>query len=150
MARIITLALFLLLTVGGGTLLGISNLPGAWYAGLVKPSFNPPNWLFGPVWTTLYIMIAIAGWRTWHRRAEGPAMQVWFAGLVANFAWSPVFFTLHQIALALIILFIMWVLIAWFIRLSWHRDRLAAWLFVPYLAWVSFAGILNAALLILN
>ena len=97
MNRYLTLALFLLFTVGGGLLTGLYNMPGEWYQGLVKPSFNPPPWLFGPVWTILYVLIAFAGWRTWQRRAEGPAMQVWFAQMVLNFAWSPVFFTAHAI-----------------------------------------------------
>ena len=125
-------------------------MPGDWYEGLAKPSFNPPAWVFGPVWTTLYVLIGFAGWRTWQRRADGPAMQVWFAQMVLNFIWSPVFFTAHAIGFALVILVMMWVLIAGFIRLSWARDRLAAWAFVPYLAWVSFAGLLNASIWWLN
>ncbi|MCB1417929.1 MAG: tryptophan-rich sensory protein [Notoacmeibacter sp.] len=150
MNRYLTLALFLLFTVGGGLLTGLYNMPGEWYQGLVKPSFNPPPWLFGPVWTILYVLIAFAGWRTWQRRAEGPAMQVWFAQMVLNFAWSPVFFTAHAIGFALAILVMMWVLIAWFIWLSWDRDRIAAYAFIPYFAWVSFAGLLNASIWILN
>jgi benzodiazapine receptor len=65
MNRYVTLALFLILVLGGGTLMGASNIPGPWYEALQKPWFNPPNWLFGPAWTVLYILIAIAGWRTW-------------------------------------------------------------------------------------
>lgn len=150
MTRYLTLAAFLVLTVGGGTLLGLYNMPGEWYANLQKPFFNPPNWLFGPVWTVLYIMIAIAGWRTWERRAEGSAMQLWFGQVAANFAWSPIFFTLHSIGLALVIILLMLALILAFIALSWNRDRLVAWLFLPYAAWVSFATLLNASLLYLN
>lgn len=148
--RYITLALFLLFTVGGGSLVGIYNLPGEWYAGLAKPPFNPPNWVFGPVWTTLYIMIAVAGWRTWERRFEGPAMQIWFGQLAANFAWSPTFFSLNAIGLALVVIALMLVLIAAFIAVSWNRDRVSAWLFVPYLGWVAFASVLNASLFVLN
>lgn len=150
MTRMLTLAAFLLLTVGGGTLLGVYNLPGEWYAGLQKPFFNPPNWIFGPVWTVLYVLIAIAGWRTWERRAEGAAMQVWFGQLAANFAWSPAFFTMQSIGLALVIIFVMLALIVTFIALSWNRDRTAALLFLPYAAWVSFAALLNAAIFYLN
>lgn len=148
--RYVTLALFLLFTVGGGSLIGIYNLPGEWYAGLVKPSFNPPDWIFAPVWTTLYIMIAVAGWRTWERRFEGPAMQIWFGQLAVNFAWSPVFFSLHAIGLALVVIALMLALIIAFVAISWKRDRLSAWLFVPYVAWVAFASTLNASLFILN
>ena len=148
--RYVTLALFLLFTVGGGSLIGIYNLPGEWYAGLVKPSFNPPDWIFAPVWTTLYIMIAVAGWRTWERRFEGPAMQIWFGQLAVNFAWSPVFFSLHAIGLALVVIALMLALIIAFVAISWKRDRLSAWLFVPYVAWVAFASTLNTSLFILN
>lgn len=148
--RYVTLALFLLFTVGGGSLIGIYNLPGEWYAGLVKPSFNPPDWIFAPVWTTLYIMIAVAGWRTWERRFEGPVMQIWFGQLAVNFAWSPVFFSLHAIGLALVVIALMLALIIAFVAISWKRDRLSAWLFVPYVAWVAFASTLNASLFILN
>lgn len=148
--RYVTLALFLLFTVGGGSLIGIYNLPGEWYAGLVKPSFNPPDWIFAPVWTTLYIMIAVAGWRTWERRFEGPAMQIWFGQLAVNFAWSPAFFSLHAIGLALVVIALMLALIIAFVAISWKRDRLSAWLFVPYVAWVAFASTLNASLFILN
>ena len=95
MARYLTLALFLFFVIGGGTLIGASSPPGEWYAALEKPAFQPPGWLFGPVWTVLYILIAIAGWRTWQRRAEGPAMQVWFAQMAVNFIWSPAFFVMH-------------------------------------------------------
>jgi benzodiazapine receptor len=148
--RYLTLALFLLFTVGGGILIGTINLPGEWYAGLAKPAFNPPNWIFGPVWTILYIMIAIAGWRSWERRFEGPAMQIWFAQLGLNFLWSPVFFSMHLLGFGLIIIIAMLLLILLFIRFSWNRDRIAAWLFVPYALWVAFASVLNGSLYILN
>ncbi len=148
--RYVTLALFILFTVGGGSLIGVYNLPGEWYAALVKPSFNPPNWIFGPVWTTLYVMIAVAGWRTWERRFEGPAMQIWFGQLAVNFVWSPAFFSVQSIGLALAIILLLLLLIVAFIAVSWNRDRISAWLFVPYLAWVSFATILNVSLYVLN
>src|SRR5690349_23141603 len=97
-----SLLLFLVLVVSLGWLIGATNLPGAWYASLNKPSFNPPNWIFGPTWTVLYIMIAIAGWRTWLQEApRGLAMQLWFAQMALNFAWSPVVFTLHSLAAGL-------------------------------------------------
>jgi tryptophan-rich sensory protein len=150
MTRYLTLAAFLLLTVGGGLLVGTYNLPGEWYAGLAKPTFNPPNWIFGPVWTVLYVMIAIAGWRTWERRAEGAALQVWFGQLAANFAWSPVFFTMQSLGGALAVILVMLALILAFVALTWNRDRTAALLFLPYTAWVGFATLLNAAILFLN
>lgn len=150
MNRYLTLLLFLFFTVGGGLLVGVYNMPGEWYAGLAKPPFNPPNWIFGPVWTVLYVMIAVAGWRTWERRAEGPAMQLWFGQMALNFFWSPSFFTMQSPGLALAVIIAMLALILAFIRVSWNRDRIASWLFVPYAAWVSFATLLNASIFILN
>jgi translocator protein len=150
MNRILTLAIFLIVVVGGGIVIGISNPPGAWYAALNKPPFNPPNWIFAPAWTALYILIAIAGWRTWLRDRSGTAMKVWFGQLALNFAWSPVMFGAHQMKLALIVITTLAIAIAAFIALTRREDRLSAWLFAPYLAWVLFATLLNASLIVLN
>lgn len=141
---------FLMLVVGGGFLIGSSTAPDSWYAGLAKPPFNPPNWLFGPVWTVLYIAIAIAGARTWLRERRGGAMIAWWAQLGFNFLWSPVFFSLHSIGGALVVVLGMAGAVAAFIALTWRTDRLSALLFIPYLAWVSFAALLNASILWLN
>lgn len=150
MARYIPLLLFLLMVVGGGSLIGVANDPGAWYASLRKPAFNPPDWIFGPVWTFLYILIAIAGWRIWRLRQTGGAMSVWWMQLGLNFLWSPVFFTLQSPLAALVVILGLLASIATFIRLTWDLDRPAALLFVPYAAWVLFATLLNAAIVVLN
>lgn len=150
MARYLPLVLFIIAVVGGGSLIGVGTAPGAWYASLEKPWFNPPNWIFGPVWTLLYLMIAIAGWRIWMRRRTGGAMTAWWVQLGLNFLWSPVFFGLQSPGWAIPIILAMLVSIVTFIRLSWDQDRLAAWLFVPYLAWVSFATLLNVSIWWLN
>src|SRR4029079_11645415 len=100
----LTLALFIVVVLGGGTLIGVTTLPGGWYAGLIKPSFNPPNWVFAPVWTLLYLLIAIAGWRILQRDSRSAAMTAWFIQLGLNFIWSPVFFGAHRIGLALAII----------------------------------------------
>lgn len=150
MRRLLILAAFVVVVLGGGLLMGASNLPGPWYEALRKPWFNPPNWLFGPAWTTLYILIAIAGWRTYERKPRGNAMQLWWAQMVLNFAWSPAFFTMHSIGLALVVVAAMLLAILGFIALTWNRDRPSALLFVPYAAWVSFATALNAAIWWLN
>ena len=144
------LVVFLLLVFGGGLAIGVSTLPGDWYASLIKPSFNPPNWIFGPVWSLLYVAIAVAGWRNWQRDRAGPAMKVWGAQMLANFAWSPVFFAAHRIDLALCVILVLLGAIAVFIILSWRRDRVSALLFVPYAAWVAFASALNGSILFLN
>lgn len=150
MARLVTLALFLLVVVGGGALVGASNVPGEWYQSLDKPVFNPPNWVFGPVWTVLYVMIAVAGWRTWSRTRTGGAMTAWWLQLGLNFLWSPLFFTAQSPGVALIVVVSMLAAILAFIALSWNRDRLSALLFLPYAAWVAFASVLNASIWWLN
>ncbi len=150
MARYLPLVLFVLLVVGGGSLIGVNNVPGEWYENLNKPPFNPPNWIFGPVWTVLYIMIGIAGWRVWRLRRTGGAMTAWWVQLGLNFLWSPVFFTLQNIGLALVVVVGMLLSIIAFIVLAWRQDRAAALLFIPYLAWVSFATLLNASIFYLN
>ncbi|MCK1276043.1 MULTISPECIES: TspO/MBR family protein [Bradyrhizobium] len=144
------LLVFVVGVVGIGWLIGATNLPGEWYAALAKPGFVPPNWAFPVAWTILYIMIAVAGWRTFRREPSGRAMQVWAAQLALNFVWSPVMFTMHQIGAALVILICLFVAIVTYISLETSRDRLAAALFVPYAAWVAFAGLLNAAIWRLN
>ncbi|MCK1393265.1 TspO/MBR family protein [Bradyrhizobium sp. 1] len=144
------LSVFVVAVVGIGWLIGATNLPGAWYAGLAKPGFVPPNWAFPVAWTILYIMIAVAGWRTFRRDPTGRAMLVWAVQLALNFAWSPVMFTMHQIGFALVILIGLFAAIVTYITTETSRDRLAAALFVPYAAWVAFAGVLNAAIWRLN
>lgn len=144
------LLVFVLVVFGGGSAIGVTTLPGDWYAGLIKPSFNPPNWIFGPVWSVLYVAIAVAGWRIWQRDRAGRRMKVWFVQMLANFAWSPVFFVAHRIDLAFGAILLVLVSVVTFIILSWHRDRWSALLFVPYAVWVSFATALNFAILLLN
>ena len=144
------LFLFLALVLGGGLTIGIITAPGAWYEGLSKPVFSPPNWIFAPAWTALYIMIAIAGWRVWEECRRTPSMKLWWAQLALNFAWSPIFFSAHRIAIALGVIVLLLVTINGFIVVTWRRDKTASLLFAPYAAWVAFASVLNAALWLLN
>ena len=141
---------FLVLVIGGGLAIGYLTAPGEWYAGLAKPSFNPPGWIFGPVWTVLYVLVALAGWRTFERDRRSWPMGLWWAQLALNFLWSPVFFAAHRIGLAVVVIPLMLAAILAFIVMAWRKDRVAAWLFVPYAAWVSFASVLNAAIWMLN
>jgi translocator protein len=145
-----SLLFFLILTVGGGLGIGLFTLPGEWYAGLVKPSFNPPNWIFGPVWTALYIMIGIAGWRIYLKDPSGLAMKIWWVALALNFIWSPMFFGAQQLGIALVIILALLAFILGFIATSRPVDRPASLLFMPYAAWVGFASVLNASLFALN
>jgi tryptophan-rich sensory protein len=150
MNRFGSLALFLVLVIGGGLAIGYVTAPGEWYAGLSKPSFNPPGWLFGPVWSVLYLLIAVAGWRSFERDRSGRPMQLWWTQLALNFLWSPVFFAAHRIGLALVIVLLMLAAILVFIATVWRQDRVAAWLFAPYAAWVAFASLLNGSIWMLN
>lgn len=146
----ISLLIFLALTMGGGLLIGFMARPGEWYANLAKPWFTPPSAIFAPVWIALYAMIAIAGWRTFAHDPRGPAIIVWAIALALNFSWSPIFFGLHQLAVAFAVIVILLAMIIIFIKLTWTEDALSALLFVPYAAWTSFAALLNAAICRLN
>lgn len=150
MNRYLVLAGFLLVTVGGGLAIGFVTRPGAWYAALVKPSFNPPNWIFGPAWTVLYVLIAVAGWRVFEREPGSAATAVWAVALALNFLWSPVFFGAQRPEAALAVVAMLLAAIVVFIALAWRIDTAAALLFVPYAAWVAFATLLNAAVVRLN
>lgn len=143
-------ALFLLLVMGGGIAIGAITAPGAWYADLQKPFFNPPNWIFGPVWTALYVMIAYVGWRV-SRQQDGAALiRLWWTQLCLNFLWSPVFFAAQMPGLALIVIVGLLLTIILFVKSAWTQDRPSAVLFLPYAAWVGFASVLNSAILYLN
>lgn len=124
-----------------------------WYANLRKPSFNPPNWLFGPVWTVLYALIAVSAWLVWRRVgwARGRRALVWWCvQLALNAAWTPVFFGVHRIGLALAIIVALLAAIAGTILAFRRHHALAAAMLLPYLAWVAFATVLNASIWRLN
>jgi translocator protein len=145
-----SLIAFLLLTVGGGLAIGLATIPGAWYAALNKPAFNPPNWIFGPVWTILYVLIGIAGWKIWTQNRRSLPMRLWFLALFLNFLWSPIFFGAQRIEMALVVIFAMLVTIIAFISVAYRVSPIAAGLFVPYALWVGFATLLNGAIFLLN
>ena len=144
------LGLFLLIVIGVGSLIGVSTAPGAWYASLEKPPFNPPNWIFGPVWFALYVCIAVAGWRIATREPRSLAMGLWVGQMLLNWLWSPAFFSLQMLWPAAVIIVAMVCVIVAFIVAARRIDPLASWLFVPYLAWVSFATLLNVSIAVLN
>lgn len=146
----LALAISLALVVAAA-LFGSQFMPGAWYAGLAKPAWTPPNWLFGPAWTTLYLLMALAAWKVWIavRRVDG-ALLLYLVQLVLNALWSWLFFGLQRPDLALANIVVLWLLILATIVLFWRRDRLAGALMLPYLAWVGFATALNLAIWRLN
>lgn len=127
--------------------------PGQWYAQLHKPAWTPPNWLFGPVWTILYVAMAYAAFLIWYQfgftRARG-ALTLFIAQLVLNGLWSWFFFGMHRIGLAFFDIIVLWFLIAATIMAFYKLNKTAGWLLIPYLIWVSYASGLNFALLRLN
>ena len=148
--RHLRLAAFVGLVVATGFATGVLNPPGSWYAALVKPWFNPPNWIFAPVWSIIYLLVAIVGWRTWERDRNSMAMTLWWAQMALNFLWSPIFFTAHWPGVALAVILMLLAAILAFIARQWSDDRISAALFIPYAAWVGFASVLNFEIVRLN
>lgn len=124
--------------------------PGDWYEQLEKPRWNPPKWAFPVVWTILYILIAIAGWLVWRVDQTSPAIYFWAAQWVFNAAWSWLFFGLKRMRWGLVDISLLWVSALGFIFTAWPVAPLASWLFVPYLLWISVAGMLNLSIWRLN
>lgn len=149
--RLVALCLFFFLTFTAAWV-GSRFMPDAWYVTLNKPGWTPPNWLFAPVWSTLYIMIALAGWQVWCKvdRLTHPALLTWLGQLLLNGLWTWLFFGLHELIWALADILLLLMIIAGFIRVGGAVQRMAAWLFVPYFVWVSYATALTAAIVWLN
>ena len=131
----------------------IDARPDEWYRALHKPWFNPPGWVFGPVWTLLYASMAVAAWMLWRRRGFRAAripLMLFALQLVLNAAWTPLFFGLHRPGLAFAEIVLLWLAIAATVAAFFRDVRWAGWLMTPYLAWVSFAAVLNFALWRMN
>lgn len=125
-----------------------------WYQALDKPPFNPPSWAFAPAWITLYTLMGIAAFRIWRIGLDlGPvrgALGLFVIQLILNGAWTPVFFGAKQLLLALLVILALVAVLALTLRAFWRLDKIAGWLLAPYLAWVSFATLLNASIWWLN
>ncbi|MDA0745118.1 MAG: tryptophan-rich sensory protein [bacterium] len=149
----ILVLIFFLLAAFGVAAVGGQFMPGDWYTGLVKPSWNPPSWVFGPVWTILYMTIAVSGWLVWKQVGflEGRvAMLVYLVQLVLNGAWSWIFFGLHRPGLAFAEILVLWISIVSLVVLFWRIRPLAGAMLLPYAAWVAFAAVLNGTIWRLN
>lgn len=144
----------LALAVGGLGSIATQSSVGSWYAGLNKPDFNPPSAVFGPVWTALYVVMALAAWRVWRSRAPDaqrrPALILYGVQLALNLGWSLIFFGLQRPDLALVEIAVLLIAILATTAAFARVDRPAAWMMAPYIAWVSFAGVLNFAIWRLN
>jgi len=123
----------------------------SWYVYLNKPIFTPPSWLFGPAWTTLYLLMGISLYLIWKSKGDKKqAYKVFAAQLILNALWSLVFFGMHQLWLGFAVIVAMWLLIIWTIILFTKINKAAAWLLVPYILWVTFASALNLSVALLN
>lgn len=158
MLNLLVLVGFLALPVLVGAISGIATASGVggWYAGIAKPPFNPPGWVFGPVWTLLYLLMGVSSWRVFGTFDGFRAFLlsapggIYLAQLALNFAWSFLFFGFRRPGLAFIEILVLWVVILAMIRVFWLRDPLSGWLQVPYVLWVSFASVLNGSIWWLN
>lgn len=124
-----------------------------WYMTLNKPEFNPPNWVFGPVWTTLYLVMGISLYRIWRLPSDtqrNVAILIFLLQMTLNFFWSLIFFGWQEMGIALIEIIMLWISIAFMIRHFYQLDRAAGYMNIPYILWVSFATMLNAAYFLLN
>ena len=150
--KFVSLFLFLITTFSASFIGGITTFKfkEPWYSTLIKPSFNPPDWLFGPVWTILYILMAIAIWNVWIKSKNINLVYLYFIHLFFNTTWSIVFFGFNQIELALINLTVLILFIVILFLKYKDISKLSAYLMIPYFLWCSYALLLNFNLMILN
>ena len=150
--KYLSLFLILLITFIPSAIGGLvtSYFKEPWYSEIVLPSFNPPSWVFAPVWTTLYIMMAIAIWKIWASSFDLKILKLYYIHLFFNGTWSIVFFGLHLIALALVNLLIILIFIVLLMRRYFSKDKISFYLMVPYLLWSAYAFILNSSILAIN
>ncbi|MHB1456558.1 MAG: TspO/MBR family protein [Armatimonadota bacterium] len=135
-----------------GSIFTISSV-NDWYVTLKKPLWNPPSWLFGPVWTALYMLMAVAAWIVWRQAGQASVvipLAIFGIQLSLNLAWSIIFFGRHEIGLAMIDIMLLWLAILATIIAFKNVNPIAGWLLVPYLLWVTFAGALNFTIWQLN
>ena len=150
------LLISLVITLGIGFVASSVTRPqiAGWYSTLVKPSFNPPAWLFAPVWACVYVLIAVSAYLVWQQRDGSTnyltARAVYIIQLALNFSWSIVFFGLHAIPAALLIIILLWLIIVLNIRWFGKVSKTAGWLLLPYFLWVSYATLLNFSIYTLN
>jgi benzodiazapine receptor len=154
MSKNIYLSLFLILIItfsasiiGGFT---TASFKEPWYSEIILPNFNPPSWVFAPVWSTLYVLMSIAIWRVWIKTFDSKILRIYFIHLFFNATWSIVFFGFHQIELALINLMIILIFIFFLMRIYFKKDKLSFYLMLPYFFWSFYALILNFSIVLLN
>ena len=144
---LILLITFLASAIGGFT---TTSFKEPWYSQIILPSYNPPSWVFAPVWTLLYVMMSIAIWKIWINLFDLKLLKLYFIHLFFNGTWSVVFFGFHQIGLALVNLIIIIIFIVMLMKKYLIKDKLSFYLMIPYFLWSSYALILNSSIFLLN
>ena len=151
--KIVFLALFLFLSYfmswWGGYITDYFKEP--WYSTIIKPSFNPPDWIFAPIWMSLYLLIGYASWLMWSSRNNTQKiLNIYFIHLIFNASWTVTFFAFHQILVSLIIVGLIIFFVVWLIKLYYPINKISAYLMLPYLSWLCFAFVLNYSIFTLN
>tara|TARA_B100000963_G_scaffold273796_1_gene242038 strand:- start:1557 stop:2021 length:465 start_codon:yes stop_codon:yes gene_type:complete len=144
---IITLITYLAPAIGG---YATSTFKEPWYSQLILPSFNPPSWVFAPVWSILYLMMSLAIWKIWAKTFDGKILKIYFIHIFFNSTWTVIFFGFHQIGLALINLIIILIFIIILMREYFSKDKISFILMIPYLSWSSYALVLNSSIFLIN
>ena len=121
-----------------------------WYSELILPNFNPPSWVFPPVWSSLYLMMSLAIWKIWINYFDNKILKIYFVHIIFNSTWTVVFFGFHQIGYALINLLIILFFIVVLMKKYFEKDKISFYLMIPYLIWSCYAFVLNIAILVLN
>ena len=150
--KYLSLGLILLVTFAASGIGGFvtSSFKEPWYSEIILPTFNPPSWVFGPVWTTLYILMSVALWIAWNNSSEKKVLQVYSVHLFFNAIWSVIFFGFHQVLIALIDLIIILAFIIWLMKIYYQINKISFVLMIPYLLWSSYALVLNVTIFYLN
>ena len=148
--KYLSLFLILLITFSASAIGGFTttSFKEPWYSEIILPSFNPPSWVFAPIWTSLYIMMSIAIWKIWINTFDSKILKLYFVHLLFNATWSVVFFGFHQIGLALINLVIILIFIVLLMQRYLIKDKVSFYLMTPYFLWSSYALILNTAIFV--
>tara|TARA_B100000427_G_C15231255_1_gene473476 strand:- start:136 stop:612 length:477 start_codon:yes stop_codon:yes gene_type:complete len=151
--KFVYLALFLFLSFfmswWGGYITSYFKEP--WYSTIIKPSFNPPDWIFAPVWISLYLIMGYSAWLMWSTgKKTQKVLNIYFIHLIVNASWSVTFFALHQILASMIIIILIIFFVLWLIKLYYPINKISAYLMIPYLVWLCFAFVLNYSIFILN
>ena len=144
---IITLITFAAPAIGS---YATSTFKEPWYSEIILPSFNPPSWVFAPVWSSLYLMMSLAIWKIWINTFDIKLLKIYFVHILFNSTWTIVFFGFHQIGLALLNLIIILIFILILMKEYFKKDKISFYLMVPYISWSSYALVLNTAIFILN